>query len=174
MDNTFRDGRWRLLPMAELFLSGAAMAAGIGFFFMAWKRASLPFGVTGVVLMLAAPPIAVVALLAGNSAPRVPGPLRADSLIDGIHRAESTLRMIRRTRAHVGVAAASTFLAWVCEAFGLTDFADFALCLTLLVAIAAAGYLPWLARQEKLVRQQRELLRRGLDAIRTAEKWFAG
>jgi hypothetical protein len=100
--------------------------------------------------------------------------MRADRLIDCMHRAESTLRMIRRTRAHVGVAAASAFVAWACEALELTDFRDFAFCLTLLVAIAAAGYLPWLARQEKLVLEQRERLRRGLDAVRIAEQWFAG
>lgn len=150
------------------------MVAGISFGFMAWKRASLPFGVTGVVLMLVAPALAIVASLAGTVAPRVPGSMRADSFIDGMHRADSTLRMIRRTRAHLGVAAASALLAWVCEALELTDFPDFALCLTLLVAIAAAGYLPWLAQLETLVQEQREHLRRGLDAIRIAEKWFAG
>ncbi|HLA70670.1 MAG TPA: hypothetical protein VK624_04110 [Steroidobacteraceae bacterium] len=174
MGNAFRDGHWRILTAAVLVLSAAAMAAGIGFVFMAWKRASLPFGVTGVVLLLAAPPLAVAALLARNFTSRAPDCLRAQSFIDEVHRADSTLRMIRRMRAHLGVAAASTFLAWVCEAFDLADFRDFAFCLTLLVAIAAAGYLPWLARQEKLVREQREVLRRGLIASQIAEKWFAG
>jgi hypothetical protein len=157
-----------------LALSGLAMAAGIGFCFWAWKRASLPLGVTGVVLLLAAPALAVVALLLGNRVPREHASKLADCFIDGIHRAESTLWMIRRTRAHVAVAAASTFLVWVCEALDLTDVPDFAFCLTLLVAIAAAGYLPWLARQEKLVLEQRDRLRRGLGEIRIAEKWFAG
>ena len=174
MGKTLREGRWRFAPVVALVFSAAAMAAGIGFGFMAWKRASLPFGLTGVVLLLAAPPLAVVAFLARNSVPWEADPTRADFLIDGVHHADATLRMIRKARAHVSVAAATTFLAWTCEAFGLSDFRDFALCLTLLVAIAAAGYLPWLARQEQLVREQREVFRRRLDTVRTAEKWFAG
>lgn len=163
-----------LVRTVLLALSAVVMAAGIGFCFMAWKRASMPLGVSGVVLLLAAPALAVVASIAGNPVSRASGPMRADGLIDGMHRAESTLRMIRRTRAHVAVAAASALLAWACEALELTDFPAFAFCLTLLVAIAAAGYLPWLGRQEEIVLEQREKLRRELDAIRVAENWFAG
>jgi hypothetical protein len=173
MGNPIRDGLWRYLPVVVLVLCGASMVAGIGFGFMAWKRASLPFGLTSVVLLLAAPPLSVLALLARNSFSRVNEPMRAHSLINDMQHADSTLRMIRRTRAHVGVAIATTFLAWVCEAMGLTDFRDFALCLTLLVGIAAAGYLPWLARQEKFVQERREVLRRQLESSRAAEKWFA-
>jgi uncharacterized membrane protein YidH (DUF202 family) len=173
MGTAFQEEGSRLVPAVMLALSALAVAAGIGFCFMAWKRTSLPFGVSGVVLLLAAPALAVVASLAANS-PRDRGPMRADCYIDGIHRAESTLRMIRRVRAHVGVAAASVFLVWACEALELTDFPVFALCLTLLVAIAAAGYLPWLARQEKLVLEQSQRLRRELGTIQIAEKWFAG
>jgi hypothetical protein len=174
MDSAFRAGYRRSLQTAALMLCGAAAAAGIVCAYLASTRASLPLGVTAVVLLLAAPPVAVVGLLARNSTPWPPDLIRVDRLIDGMHHADSTLRMIRMTRAHVGVAAASAFLAWACEGLELTDFRTFALCLTVLVAIAAAGYLPWLARQEQLVQQQRMVLRRQLDAISTAEKWFAG
>jgi hypothetical protein len=174
MGHAFRDGHWRLLPAAVLVLSGAAMVAGIGFLFLAWRRVSLPYGVTGVGLLLAAPPLAVVAMVARASVPQRPDAMRAHDLIDGIHHMDSTLRMIRRARAHLGVAAASTLLAWICEASRLTDFLSFALCSTLMVAIAAAGCLPWFARQERIVQEQREVQIRWLAAIRIAEKWFAG
>jgi hypothetical protein len=174
MGNAFPDGRARLLQATVLLLSAGAMAAGIAFVYLAWTRASLPFGVTGVVMLLAGPPVAVVALLARNSVPWPAAPVSAHSLIDGMHHADYTLWMIRMTRAHVGVAASSAFVVWVCEAFRLTHARDFAVCLTLLIAIAAAGYLPWLARQEKFVQKQRDECRRRLDEIRIAESWFAG
>jgi Na+/melibiose symporter-like transporter len=167
-----RYARW--LPATMLAFCGVMMAAGIACGFFAWRRASLPFALTGVILLLAAPPLAVLALLARNLLPSVPDGAHADTLIDGMHRADSTLRMIRKARAHLGVAAATVFLAWVCEACQLTHFPDFAICLTLLVAIAAAGYMPWLARQEKFVRDLREQLHGRLIATSVVEKWFAG
>jgi len=174
MGNAFRVGYPGSTSAAALFLPVAVMAAGIGFIFLAWTRASLVFGVTGVVLLLAAPPLAVVVLLARSSVTWPRAPVSAHHLIDGMYHADSALRMIRMARAHLGVAAASAFVVWVCEAFGLTDMRDFAVCLTFLIAIAAAGYLPWLAWQEGFVQEQRDECRRRLGEISIEEGWFAG
>jgi len=165
--------RQRLLTVA---LAIAALAFGLGVWlgYIAWKRDSLTFGVSAMLLLLDAPILALAAILARDSVLHAAARKSANLLIDDLARADSALRFIRLARAHMGVAASYAFVLWVCQSFGLISAWDFVVYSTFIIAAAVAGYLPWFARQEKRVHVYREASRRQLDEIKATENWFAG
>lgn len=174
MDHPPRDERAHPFHSSVFTVLAAAMAAGVGFEYAAWARLSVTLGVTGVALLLAAPPIAVAASIARDPLPRPPALATAHDLIDGIEHADTSLWLIRMTRAHAGVAAASICLMWVCEAYGMVHVPEFVAWSTALVVTAVTAYLPWLARQEVRARGRRDTCRRMLDDVSVADRWFAG
>jgi hypothetical protein len=160
----------------RILLGSAAVAllSGAWLEFQGWKRASLPFALMGVALLLLSPSIAVVASAIRSATVNEAGRLDAALLIDVVHRVDAALQTIRLARAHIGVAAASAFVLGLCQLLGLIDAWKFVLSLSLMSAAAAAIYLPWLARRERRAHRQRDCFRQRLGELSAREDWFAG
>ena len=157
-----------------LGIAAAAMLAGTWFEFLGWKRASLPSAMAGLTLLFLGPAIAVSAGAIRSYIVNTGGQLDTGLLVDAVHRMDAALQTIRLARAHVGVAAASVCLFWLCQLLGLIDAWRFVLSISLLTAATVAIYLPWLARQERRALRQRESFRQRLGEVSALGNWFAG
>jgi hypothetical protein len=144
------------------------MAVGVWSAFNYWKGGSVPLGIAGTVLILTAPAIAVAALLLRNAgspaAPEVSAPL----LIDSIERADQLLRAITLARASIFIAISYAVVLWFCQLSGMIDTLRFVGSYTLVCALAAAGFLPWLNRREKPAQADREACRARLAEFKFA------
>jgi len=162
---------WRI---ALLVIAAGAMTTGAWLAFVAWKSGSLSLAMWAVILLLGSPALAAAAWLAR----RRELPCDAESpphlLNDGERHADMSLRLIRSARAHAFVALSYTVVLWVCQATGLIDARDFVWFYTLISVVAAAAYLPWLARHERRVNEQRQNCRRLLKDFKTANVWHVG
>jgi len=147
----------RSLQILALIVAAAGMAAGAWFAFLGWQRPSVPLAALAVVLLLAAPALALVAMFARQS---------LEHPSEDLGHADATLRLIRTVRGHVCAAASFVVVLWFCEAFGLIRATNFVILYTGLCAIALAAYLPWLARMERRIGERREIYRTRLNELK--------
>lgn len=153
----------------ELAATVVVMGVGVWFALMAWKLDSLLFGMSAVILLLAAPALAVAAYLARKDSLRWEEETPESVLVAGVRRADASLRIVRLGRVHLAVIAAFVALLWACETAGLIHARDFLVLYTVVCAVTVACYLPWLAWREKRVRQERDTCQRLLREIAAGE-----
>jgi DNA-directed RNA polymerase specialized sigma24 family protein len=162
--------RWAHLPLiAAMALAAAGTLAGLWLAFSAWRTASVPAGIHGVALLISAPVLASVAYLArkenldwGNESPE-------GVLIAGRYRAERSLRVVRLGRGCVSVMASSVALLWVMQLGGLISAKEFLMFYSAAWAVLAVSYLPWLARREKHVYEERAITSRLLGEVTSVD-----
>jgi hypothetical protein len=143
--------RLRIVQLAWdlALISAIAVIGGGGWFaFMAWKFASMGYGVAAVLAMLVGPAAAVAVVVARQDTPRAGEETPAAALVEDIHRTESALRLIKLGRAHVGVVSSYVVVLWICEASGMIALGNFLVFFTCASAVTAVAYLPWLSRLE--------------------------
>jgi len=136
------------------------MIAGVWLAFLAWQRGSQPMGMLAVALLLAAPILALVAILARPRSAIDAGHGAAGDLVDAIHRVDSALSAVRLCRAHLGVAGSFVFVLWFCQLTGYVSLLDFLEFYTVACAVAAIACLPWLAARERRLHDDRAEYRR--------------
>ena len=148
-----------------LVLAAGAMAAGVWLGYLAWQLASQRFGMLSAALVLSAPMMAAGLILAR---PREPGgepPSRGGALVDAIHRADASLRVVRLCRAHIGVAFSYVFVLGFCQFTGYYRLLEFFLFYAAACSVAAIACLPWLARHERRLSDERAEYRRLLSEV---------
>lgn len=133
----------------------AAMVAGVWFGFLAWKLASPMFAMLAVVLVLAAPALAVALVVARPDRPGEESEPPESIVVDSIQRADAALRIVRLGRAHVGVVSSYVLLLWICEVGGMISAGRFLIFFTFACTVTAAAFLPWLARRELQLHEDR-------------------
>ena len=141
------------------------MLAGLWLAFLAWKIASPTIGMFAVVLVLAAPAIAVAVVVARPERAREEGELPESTLIESINRTNAALRIAGLGRAHVGVAASYGVVMWICEAAGYVRIKEVLVLFTVVCILTAVAYLPWLASRERRLYEARAEYRRRLGEI---------
>ena len=142
------------------------MIAGVWLAFIAWKLGSQPFGMLAVILLLSAPMLAVAVMLARPDHPVADGnPPAAGTVVDAIRRVDAVLRVVRLSRAHVGVACSFVFVLWFCQLTGYVRLVEFLVFYTIACTVTAAACLPWLACCERRLHDERAEYRRLLGDV---------
>jgi len=159
-------------PWIALFIAAATMAVGAGFGYLAWSLDSFRHGAIAVVLLFAAPALAVVAMLARNVAGAPDEGTPALELMERLRRLDVSLRAVQLARAHIYVGASWGAVLGICVATYLMGSRDFVLFYAVALVIAAACYLPWTARQETRLQDQRANCRLLLGERKAARTWL--
>jgi hypothetical protein len=146
----------------------AAMFAGLWLAFLAWQHASPMFAMFAIVLVLAAPALAVALVVARPGPPGEEGEPPECAIVDGLHRFDSSLRIIALGRAHVWVFTSYVVVMWICEAGGMVSLKGLLVFMTFASTVTAVGYLPWLAGRERRLYDERAELQRRLGEIEAA------
>ena len=160
--------RWKLVRLGcdlALALAIGAMFTGLWLAFLAWQLASPLFALLAVSLVLAAPALAIAILVARPNAPAAAGEPPQNALVDGVHRADALLRIVALGRAHVWVITSYVVVMWICEIGGMVSLKNLLMYMTLACIVTIVGYLPWLARCEQRLYDERAELRRRLGEI---------
>jgi len=160
--------RWKLVRLGwDLALAFAigAMFTGLWLAFLAWQLASPLFALLAVLLVLAAPAIAIAILVARPDAPAEAGEPPQNALVDSVHRANALLRIVALGRAHVWVVTSYVVVMWICEIGGMVSLKNLLVFMTLTCIVTIAGYLPWLAKREQRLYDERAELRRRLGEL---------
>ena len=131
------------------------MGAGIWLGYYAWQVASQPYAMLAVVLLLSAPMLAAAVILARPDPPAETGVSCAGAFVVSIQRVDSSLRVVRFCRAHLGVAGSFVFVLWFCQLGGYYRLMEFLVFYSLACAAAAAAFLPWLASCERRLYDER-------------------
>ena len=148
-----------------LALAIGAMFTGLWLAFLAWQLASPLFALLAVLLVLAAPAFAIAILVARPGAPAVEGETQQKALIDGVHRAAALLRILALGRAHVWVITSYMVIMWICEISGMVSLKNLLVFMTLACIVTIVGYLPWLAKCEQRLYDERTELQRRLGEL---------
>jgi len=155
-------------PVIVLLIAAAAMATGIVFAYLAWTFDSFRDSVAAVLLLFTAPALAVAAILARN-APRAPDEhTPALELMERLQRLEVSLRAVQLARAHIYVGASYAVVLGISHSSGMIASRDFVLFYAAVIVVSAACYLPWTARQEARMQDQRAICRQLLGERRAA------
>ena len=161
----------RMTSTAGLFIAAAAFGAGVWLAYLGWSSHSAMLVLWGLGLVLAAPAPAVAAVLAAIG--RRPDEAPVDALAENLDAAERALRYIRLARAHVCMLAAGAVVYWFSQVIGFIAARGFVTGYIVIVAAGLAGYLPWLARQEKQTYVLLESLRSRLRESRMSGVFLA-
>jgi hypothetical protein len=153
---------------AALVAASLLMVAALALAYLAWRRASLPLGLTSLLLLFTAPAIVVAAVLARNQRLEPPRDAPPHALVDALSRAEVALQVIKAARAHACVFAVHALVMLISELMGLIDAPRFVIGYIAIVAASLAGYLPWLSRQERRARDRCGEFRRAIREARPA------
>ncbi len=148
-----------------LVLAIAAIVAGVWLAFLCWKLSSPMSGMWAVMLVLAGPALAVAVIVVRPEAPGNPGEPPESVLVDRLHRADASLRIVGLGRAHVGVIGSYVVILWICETAGMVSLKGLLVFLTFACAMTAAAYLPWLGARERRLHEERAELRRRLGEL---------
>lgn len=151
-----------------LVIAAAAMAAGAWFGYLAWSLDSFRYGATAVVLLLAAPALAVVAILSRNMAGAADERSPPLELIERLRRLDQSLRAVQLARAHVYVGASYAAVLGICVTTGLMGSREFVLFYIAAIVVAAVGYLPWTSRREARLQDERATCRELLSERKAA------
>jgi len=151
-----------------LIVAASAMAAGAWLGYQAWSLDSFRHGATAVVLLLAAPALAVAAVLSRNVAGTADEGSSPFELMERLQRLDQSLRAVQLARAHIYVGASYAVVLGICEATGLIASRELVLFYGAAIVIAAAGYLPWTSRQEARLREERATCRQLLGERKAA------
>jgi hypothetical protein len=165
VDHARRRQLLRLAWNFALIYVVAAMVAGVWLAFIAWKLASQPLGMLAAILLLSAPMLAVAVMLARPDDPAVAGNPPASAFVAAIHRVDDVLRIVRLSRAHVGVASSFVFVLWFCQLTGYVRLMEFLVFYTFACMVTAAACLPWLASCERRLHDARAEYRRLLGDV---------
>ena len=160
--------RWKFLRLAwdlALALAIGAMFTGLWLAFLAWQLASPLFALLAVLLVLAAPAIAIAILVARPDAPGEAGEPPQNALVDGVYRADALLRIIALGRAHVWVVTSYVVVMWICEIGGMVSLKNLLVFMTFACIVTVVGYLPWLAKREQRLYDERAELRQRLGEL---------
>ena len=148
-----------------LALAIGAMFTGLWLAFLAWQLASPLFALLAVLLVLAAPAFAIAILVARPDSPAVAGEPPQNALVDGVHRADALLRILALGRAHVWVITSYMVIMWICEISGMVSLKNLLVFMTLACILTIVGYLPWLAKCEQRLYEERTELQRRLGEL---------
>ena len=148
-----------------LALAIGAMFTGLWLAFLAWQLASPLFALLAVLLVLAAPAFAIAILVARPGAPAIAGEPPQNALVDGVHRADALLRILALGRAHVWVITSDMVIMWICEISGMVSLKNLLVFMTLACIVTIVGYLPWLAKCEQRLYDERAELQRRLGEL---------
>jgi len=162
---------WKWIRIAwdfALVCALTAMLAGLWFGFLAWQQSSHMFAMLSVVLVLAAPALAVAVVVTRPDLPGEPGDPPEGAIVDGLHRVYSSLRIIALGRAHVWVVTSYVVVMWICEAGGMVSLEGLLVFMTFACTVTAVGYLPWLAARERRLYDERAELQRRRGEIEAA------
>jgi hypothetical protein len=154
-----------------LFVAASAMGAGGWFGYLAWSLDSFPHGAAAVVLLLAAPALAVAAILARNITAAADTSTSPLELLERLRRLDASLRAVQLARAHIYVGASYAAVLGICESTGLISSREFVLFYAGAILVAAACYLPWTTRQEARMQDQRATCRELLAERKAARAW---
>ncbi len=88
------------------------------------------------------------------------------SVYERLHGAESRLKMVEGARGLLGLARSGVVLLWMVEGLKLVNILPLLIPGTLLVAVTAGVYLPWLASRERRILEQRSVALRGLKELK--------
>jgi hypothetical protein len=160
--------RWKLVRLGcdlALALAIGAMFTGLWLAFLAWQLASPLFALLAVSLVLAAPAFAIAILVTRPDAPAAAGEPPQNALVDGVHRADALLRIVALGRAHVWVITSYMVVMWICEIGGMVSLKNLLMYMTLACIVTILGYLPWLARCEQRLYEERAKLQRRLGEL---------
>lgn len=160
--------RWIIVRLGwDLALAFAigAMFTGLWIAFLAWQLRSPMFALLAVLLILAAPAFAIAILLARPEGPAEAGDPPQNALVDGVHRANALLRIISLGRAHVWVVTSYVVVMWVCELGGMVSLENLLVFMTFACIVTVVGYLPWLAKREQRLYDERAEFQRRLGEI---------
>ena len=148
------------IPLYLAFsLSALGTVSGMWFVNSAWQLRSLTAGMSAVALLLVSPPLACVAFLLRKEGPTCKGQSAEQGITASLERADSSLRAIRLGRGYLCVFASNAVILGIAQLMGMVDLSGFLMFDATACAIAAAAYLPWLARRERRVYEERALAR---------------
>jgi hypothetical protein len=172
MQAQLRRQRWRphLALGYELLGTAAVMGVGAWFALVAVRQGSLLFALSAGVLLIAAPALGLAAWLARKDSLRWEEETPESVLILGVRRADASLKVLRLGRVHLAVIGVFVAVLWASELLGLIDARDFVMLYTLVCAVTAALYLPWLAWRQRRVMRERAQCLRLLDDLRGGEQ----
>jgi hypothetical protein len=148
-------------------LASLAFAAAIWLAFVAWKQASADHGIVAVGLVVAGCVLGGIVLLTRKPLAPITEESGFETMLESLHRAEDSLKVIRLARGVMGLACAGVVLFWMVEGLELANLLDWLIPSTLLVAAATWLYLPWLASRERAIRGQRSAALQGLKAFKS-------
>jgi hypothetical protein len=160
--------RWKLVRLGwdlALALAVGAMFTGLWLAFLAWQLESPLFALLAVLLVLTAPAFAIAILVARPEASGEAGEPPQNALVDGVHRANALLRIVALGRAHVWVVTSYVVVMWICEIGGMVSLKNLLVFMTLACITTIAGYLPWLAKCERRLYEERAELQRRLGEL---------
>ena len=141
--------------LIALLVAASAMAAGAWLGFQAWNLDSFRHGAAAVILLLAAPALAVAAVLSRNLTGMADEGSSPFELMERLQRLDQSLRAVQLARAHIYVGASYAAVLGICEATGLIASRDLVLFYGAAIVVAAACYLPWTSRHEARLRDER-------------------
>jgi hypothetical protein len=164
-------GRQWILAIA--LASGAiSIAAGVWLALTAFRTGSAPLGISALALLLVAPALANAAVLKHHCNSHCVGNTPESVLLAEMRRADAALRAARLGRGHMALAASHVLLLWICEAGGLISARGFLMIYALVWVSVASVYLPWLASQDRRIREERALSRHLLGLLREGDRNF--
>lgn len=163
----------RLIGTVALGMAVAVLLSGVSLAFLAWQHRSTQLALSALLVVLAAPALAVAAVLL-RIGRQVELRATAAALIDALDAMDTGLRVIRMARAHAWVMVSYAVVLWVCQAGRLIDAREFVSGFTLMIIIALCAYLPWLSRQERRALERLDAGRHRLREARSAQGWFVG
>jgi hypothetical protein len=149
----------RILLYLAFALSALGTLAGLWFAYSAWQLRSSTAGMSAVALLLFSPPLACVAFLLRKESSKWEDQSRENLIIAGLARADSSLKAIRMGRGYICVLASNVVILGISQLMGMVGLPGFLTFDAIACAITAAVYLPWLARRERRVYEERAAAR---------------
>jgi hypothetical protein len=152
--------------LAGLLVATSAIAAALWLGFTAWKLASANRGIVAVILLLVGSILGVIVFLLGSKPMSISEQRDVAKVYHSLHRAETSLRVIRLGRGVVGLVCAGLVLFWMAEGLAILRITEFLIPSSIIAATAALLYLPWLRRGERRLDEQRAAILRHLKDLK--------
>jgi hypothetical protein len=139
------------------------VTGAVWFGLSAWKLASPNRGIVAVILLMVGSILAVVVALL-RARPFAVAATDVGVAYDDLHRLEKSLRVIRLGRGVVSLVCSGLMLFWIMEGMAMARTLEFLVPSSIIAAVTACLYLPWLrAGERRLGEQHAAILQRLKD-----------
>jgi hypothetical protein len=152
--------------VAGLLLASTAGVVAAWFMFSAWKLASTNRGLVAVILLLTGSILAVTVTLLRSRGQPVAGEADVSAVYDHLHRLELALRVIRNGRGVMGLLCAGLACFWLVEWMALAKLLQYLVPSSIICAVTACLYLPWLRSAERRLGEQRAAILQRLKDLK--------